>query len=238
MRCVAAPRLLQLGDHLLDRAARGELHDDEIDGDDAEQRRDHQQQPPQQIGRPSAAGAGGGRPSSGPCGRAWRRWRRRGRGRPTSCRTRGRCGPAGPGGRSGPNRRPARTADASAGPRTSRTAARGPARGSPSPDRRGRRRRRPGARWHRPPGCRRPSGCRRLAVWRCRRSRSRSARCRAVRLAHASHGHVEILGRRSAAGTAPGRRCALWPRCPGATAIARRAGRSARTPADPAGSRS
>ena len=41
---------LQLGDHLLDRTARRELDDNEIDGDDSEQRRDHQQQAADEIG--------------------------------------------------------------------------------------------------------------------------------------------------------------------------------------------
>ena len=45
-----AAMALQLGDHLLDRAARGELHDDEIDGDDAEEGGDQQQQAAEEVG--------------------------------------------------------------------------------------------------------------------------------------------------------------------------------------------
>ena len=44
-----AAMALQLGDHLLDRAAGCELHYDEVDGDDAEQRGDHQYQPAQEV---------------------------------------------------------------------------------------------------------------------------------------------------------------------------------------------
>ena len=62
MRPVTPPPLpFQFGDHLLDRAARGELNDDEVDGDDAEQRRDHQQQAADQVGAHQACCAGAGR---------------------------------------------------------------------------------------------------------------------------------------------------------------------------------
>ena len=40
----------QFGDHLVHRAAGRELDDREVDGDDAEQRRDHQQQAADQVG--------------------------------------------------------------------------------------------------------------------------------------------------------------------------------------------
>ena len=45
----------QFGDHLLHRAAGRELDDREVDGDDAEQRRDHQQQAADEIGGHSGA---------------------------------------------------------------------------------------------------------------------------------------------------------------------------------------
>jgi len=41
---------LQLRHHLLDRSAGNELHDDEGDEDDAEQRRDHEQQALEDVG--------------------------------------------------------------------------------------------------------------------------------------------------------------------------------------------
>jgi hypothetical protein len=44
------PLAAQLGEHLLDRAAGGELHDGEVDEDDAEQGRDDQQQAPKDVG--------------------------------------------------------------------------------------------------------------------------------------------------------------------------------------------
>jgi hypothetical protein len=48
---------LQLGDELLHRPARRELHDDEGDGHDAEQSRDHEQQASQDIGAHQATGS-------------------------------------------------------------------------------------------------------------------------------------------------------------------------------------
>ena len=51
-------RVAQVGQHLLHRAARCQLHHGEVDRDDAEQGRDHQEQPPQDVRshqRPRAA---------------------------------------------------------------------------------------------------------------------------------------------------------------------------------------
>ena len=58
-------RALQLRDRALDRAARHELHDRERDQHDAEDRRDHQQEPAGDIGEHAA--------SAGPRGRSGKR---------------------------------------------------------------------------------------------------------------------------------------------------------------------
>ena len=61
MRSVRRRLLLELGDDLLDRAAGHELHEDEVDEQDAEERRDDQQQAAEDVGAHQAGSRPDGR---------------------------------------------------------------------------------------------------------------------------------------------------------------------------------